>query len=194
FDELNGLLASQTYRSISAHFFNRQMWNTLYHHRRSRPTPLHLYVHGYEARHWMRRRNDLHTHTDLSTAIERSNALRDFWSEMTTSPLRPESFVFVSKYWSEVMQEDMDVALEPSRVRIIQNFVAGDSFQCHPKHADQRFRILWARSATARHYGADIAAAALRQLLSSPHGDRIEATLVGDGAHFSEFEDSFGTD
>lgn len=192
--ELNGLLTSQTYKSISAHFFNREMWSTLYHHRRSRPTPLHIFVHGYDARHWLRRRNDIHTYGELRIAIERSNALRRFWTELSTSPLRPDSFVFVSKYWSEVMQEDMDVSIDADRIRIIHNFIDGELFQYHPKPAEQRFRILWARSASARHYGADIGVKVLRQLLTSRHGERIEATIVGDGQYFNEFDEAFASD
>lgn len=92
------------------------------------------------------------------------------------------------------MQEDMDVSIDADRIRIIHNFIDGELFQYHPKPAEQRFRILWARSASARHYGADIGVKVLRQLLTSRHGERIEATIVGDGQYFNEFDEAFASD
>lgn len=192
--ELNGLLAAQAYNSISAHFFNREMWNTLYHHRRSCLTPLHVYVHGYDARHWMRRRHDIQSHGDLRNAIERSNSLREFWTELATSIYRPDSFIFVSQYWRELMQQDMDIDIPHGHGRVIHNFIDGDLFKYQKKEPQQRFRILWARSATSRHYGADIGVDVLRKLLDSRHGPRVEATVVGDGQYFDLFEAAFKDD
>ena len=45
------------------------------------------------------------------------------------------------------------------------------------------------RSAHAFNYGADIAAAVLRSLKDTIYWDKLQITIIGDGQHFSEFDE-----
>lgn len=192
--ELEGLLAKRSYDSISVHFLNPEMWTVLEPNIELYETPLTVFIHGYEADRWIRRVFDINSSDRLRSVIDRTFMLQRFWKSVVESRSSPSRFVFVSKYWQEVVQEDMDVHFPPSKVAIVHNVIDTELFRYIPKGSDQRFRFLWVRSATSRKYGADMAVKVLKEVLASRHGHEIEATIIGDGEHFSEFENAFGSD
>lgn len=189
--ELDALLALQRYDSISIHFLNAEMWKVLAPHLVYTHTPVHVFIHGYEADRWIRRAFDIDTQRRLKQVIDRTHYLQGFWQQVINSPTAPRSYIFVSDYWRRVVEDDMDVFFPRSRIQIVHNVIDTELFSYAKKNDDQRFRILWVRSAANRKYGADIAVSVLRRLLDSDVGSLVEATIIGDGSHFHLFEDAF---
>lgn len=192
--ELDGMLATNDYDSISVHFLNAEMWTVLRAHLAITHTPLYVFVHGYEADRWIRRAFDVTDGDRLTSMIDRTFQLQRFWRGVVESRTPPTHYVFVSNFWRDVVEEDMDVHFPPDRTAIIHNVIDTELFPFRQKTEDDRFRILWVRSAATKKYGADLAADALRLILESRHGEQVRATIIGDGAYFHEFERAFGDD
>ncbi|WP_075727997.1 glycosyltransferase family 4 protein [Corynebacterium aquilae] len=192
--DLAALLQLRNYDSVSAHFLNPIQFETLRAARQYKKLPLTTFVHGYEASRWIRRVQTQPESHELRAAIERTVILQQFWSTVVEQAEEFDSFVFVSKYFHRAVEEDMDVVFPANSTHIIHNVVDEKVFKYHSKVADDRFRILWVRSAAARWYGADLATETLKRLLAGPYGPRITATIIGDGQHFDLFEKEFVND
>lgn len=191
--ELDGILSLRSYDSISIHFLNPEMWTVLAPHLPLIEAPIYVYVHGYEADRWVRRSFDIDNLERLRNVIDRTFLLQDFWKSVIEHPYGPERYVFVSRYWASVVQDDMEIHIPEHKTAIIHNVIDTDLFRHREKRDDDRFRILWVRSASSRKYGADLAARTLEELLRSRHAQRISATIVGDGEYFAEFERRFAS-
>jgi glycosyltransferase involved in cell wall biosynthesis len=100
----------------------------------------------------------------------------------------------VSQWWRRLVEEDMEVVIPARRRSIIHNFIDTELFSYQAKPAEQARKILWVRSAHTRKYGADLAVGCLEALRRSGQWRRFEVRIIGDGEHFSEFEQKFGRD
>lgn len=189
-NELAGLLSVRKYESISVHFMNSEMWKVL---KGNIPdsTNLIVYVHGYEARNWSRLPYGIKNAPFLNARIERSLRNEDVWGEI--SSVGDARFVFVSDWWRSAAMDDLNVVFDNSNSSVIHNFVDPKLFEYQEKEPNQRFKILWVRSANAYNYGADIAAEFLRKLRRTKIWPELDVQIVGDGQHFNEF-DEFSSD
>lgn len=188
-NELAGLLSAREYTSISVHFMNSEMWKVL---KNNIPdsTRLIVYVHGYEVRNWSRLPYGIKNHSYLNARIERSLRNEDVWREIDdTGRVR---FVFVSDWWRSAAMDDLNLVFDDSNSTVIHNFVDPDLFDYQEKDADQRFKILWVRSANAYNYGADIAAEFLRKLQQTEVWGQLDVQIIGDGQYFEEFREFEG--
>lgn len=188
--EISEVLARQDYHSISVHFLNALMWEHLRAH--AADTPVHVFLHGYECDRWIRRVFNFASGTELERAVDRTLRLQRFWQAVTRDPAQPASYIFVSDWWRRAVTDDMGVVFPATRSQIIHNFIDTDLFRYVPKPADQRFRILWVRSAASRKYGNDLAIQALQRLAEGRHWKDVEVTVIGDGTYFHEFEEALG--
>ena len=186
--ELIGLLSSYEYASISVHFMNSEMWHVL---KKVLPddVPLAVFVHGYEVRNWSRLPYSIRDPKVLNGRIEKSLRNEDLWKELTASNSKVDKFFFVSNWWRTAAGEDLGIRFDESRSAIVHNVIDENIFGYEEKSADQRFKLLWVRSAHAFNYGADIAAAVLRSLKDTIYWDKLEVTIIGDGQYFSEFDE-----
>lgn len=190
--ELAGLLSSQPYESVSVHFLNAGMWNALYDFRQK--SRFVFFLHGYEVDRWIRRDFQLDTPEKLSAAIGRTWQLQRFWAQVVSDQELQGHFVFVSEWWRRLVQEDMEIVVPRERSSIIHNVIDTDLFAYRPKDPEQRFKILWVRSAHTRKYGADLAIECLRRLRESDQWDKFRVHIIGDGEFFHGFEDEFAND
>ena len=88
----------------------------------------------------------------------------------------------------------MELVFPGQRTAIVHNVIDTDLFRFVPKDPEQRFRVLWVRSAANLNYGADLAVRALERLRDTPLWDRMQVTVIGDGKHFGLFEEAFADD
>lgn len=188
--ELNEILHQEDYLSVSAHFLNEVMWQHFEEHLPN--ISLHVFLHGYECDRWIRRIFNLTAGTALERGIDRTLRLQRFWKKVTEHPHQPTSYIFVSQWWRDAVSEDMERVFPASRSAIIHNFIDTEVFNYVPKDASQRFKLLWVRSAANRKYGNDIAIDILKALSKTKYWDQVEATIIGDGTHFHEFEEQLG--
>lgn len=188
--EIAAVLSRQEYRGVSVHFLNSLMWKSL------EPflpqIDLHVFLHGYECDRWIRRVFNFGNGLALERGIDRTLTLQRFWRDVVRHPHGPRSYIFVSAWWRRAVTDDMGVVFPASRSRIIHNFIDTDLFTYVPKDEAQRFKLLWVRNADSRKYGNDIAIKVLQGLANGPHWPRIEATIIGDGKYFQEFEEALG--
>lgn len=188
--EIGELLARQDYHSASVHFLNELMWTHLEPF--AADLDIHVFLHGYECDRWIRRVFNFASGTELERAIDRTLRLQRFWHKVTRHAHQPASYIFVSEWWRRAVTDDMGVVFPSDRTRIVHNFIDTDLFDFVPKPDEQRFRLLWVRSAASRKYGNDMAIDILKRLAKGPFWDRIDATIIGDGGYFSEFERELG--
>ncbi|MGW5853770.1 glycosyltransferase family 4 protein [Micrococcus sp. NPDC055215] len=188
--EITAVLQRQRYHSASVHFLNELMWTHLEPF--AADLDIHVFLHGYECDRWIRRVFNFASSTELERGIDRTLRLQRFWRRVTRHTHQPKSYIFVSEWWRRAVTDDMGVVFPAHRTRIVHNFIDTDLFDYVPKPDEQRFKILWVRSAASRKYGNDIAIDILRRLADGPFWDRVEATIIGDGIYFPEFEDQLG--
>lgn len=187
-NELVGLLSTRQHDSISVHFLNQEMWNCLFPFLED--NRIFIFLHGYESRRWIRQAYDHKSAKDLNNSIARTLHLQSFWQEVLRHQSKIEKFIFVSNWWKSAVFEDMEIGIPARKSEIIHNFIDTDLFNYVKKNAEQRFNILWVRSASARNYGNDLAIKCITHLLNSIHGDKFNIKIVGDGKYFDEFEES----
>ncbi len=186
------LLRAQHYESVAAHFLVRSLWepiqDALAGHR------FFAFMHGFESRRWIRTVRNHRTQGQVDDAIVDTLERQHFWREVLDHPHGPERFVFVSRWWRRAAQEDMELVFPGQRTAIVHNVIDTDLFRFVPKDPEQRFRVLWVRSAANLNYGADLAVRALERLRDTPLWDRMQVTVIGDGKHFGLFEEAFADD
>lgn len=186
------LLRTRAYASVGAHFLGRTLWepvkDALAGHR------FFAFMHGYESRRWIRTVRNHRTQGQIDDAIEDTLVRQRFWREVLAHPNCPERFVFVSRWWRRAAQEDMELVFPGQRSAIVHNVIDTDLFRHVPKDPEQRFRVLWVRSAANLNYGPDLAVKALQRLRDTPLWERMTVTVIGDGKHFGLFEQAFAED
>src|SRR5699024_2848988 len=185
-EEIAEILTRQAYTSASVHFLNRRIWDALEPHLAN--LDVHVFLHGYESSRWVRQLSNYRTGRDLERAIDRSITLQQFWHEVLHHPYQPKSYIFVSDWWRRAVYDDTRLTFPSNRVQIIHNYINTDLFEYQPKTDDQRFNILWVRSASNRKYANDIAIRVIEQLSRSSYWDQCKVTIIGDGQYFPEFE------
>lgn len=189
-EEISEVLKRQAYTSVSIHFLNNRIWNAIEPFLAD--LDVHVFLHGYECSRWIRRVWNYKHGQDLERAIERSINLQNFWHEVIHHPHQPRSYIFVSNWWRQAVLDDMRLTFPSNRVRVIHNYINSDLFDYRPKDIEQRFKLLWIRSASNRNYANDIAIRVLEHLSKTEYWDRCTVTIIGDGQYFPEFEQRLG--
>lgn len=191
-EELASLLGRRKYTSISTHFLTETLWTKLAPNLDGQR--LYCYIHGFEARRWVR---SLHNYRS-SDVLERELAVylkrQRFWRRVVNHSSAPVKYIFVSNWWKHAAQEDLELTLPSDKVEVIHNLVDTNLFRYVPKDPEQRFKILWVRTANNFNYGSDIAVRVLKLLRETPHWSKLQVKIVGDGRYFGEFENTFSED
>lgn len=190
--EVREMLSRHDYTSISSHFLNPYIWEQLRDamagHR------LFTFMHGFESRRWIRTIRNYRSPEPLSNGIKDTLIRQRFWREVLAHPNGPERFVFVSQWWRRGSQDDMELVYPAQRTAVIHNVTDIDLFRYRPKDPEQRFRILWVRSAANLNYAPDLAAEVLKRLRETQYWPQLEILIIGDGQHFTVFQDAFAED
>ncbi|GAA3693546.1 hypothetical protein GCM10022377_02690 [Zhihengliuella alba] len=190
--EARELLRRRTYRSVSAHFMGRYIWDQLKDGLKGQA--FYCFMHGFESRRWIRTLYNYRTPDQVDAAIADTVDRQGLWREVLAHPWGPVKFVFVSDWWRRASQEDMELVYPASRYEVVHNVIETKLFRYLPKDPEQRFKLLWVRSASNLNYGSDIAVDVLKKLRETEYWDRIEARIIGDGRHFGGFESAFEED
>lgn len=90
--------------------------------------------------------------------------------------------VFVSSYLQSIAEQDSGLPI-PQGI-VIPNYIDGGFYAYRPKGASAARRVLLIRSFEAANYAADIAVAAILELLGSPLGETLAFTVCGFGRPF----------
>ncbi|WP_309081890.1 glycosyltransferase family 4 protein [Zhihengliuella sp.] len=190
--EARELLRRRSYRSVSAHFMGRYIWDQIKHDLTGQT--FYCFMHGFESRRWIRTLYNYRTPDQVDAAIADTVDRQGLWREVLAHPWGPVKFVFVSDWWRRASQEDMELVYPASRSEVVHNVIETKLFRYVPKPAAQRFKLLWIRSASNLNYGSDIAVEVLTRLRETDYWDSIEARIIGDGRHFGAFESAFEDD
>ncbi|WP_189351073.1 glycosyltransferase family 4 protein [Zhihengliuella salsuginis] len=187
----------RTYSSASTHFLNDQIWAAVGDYRKQ--LDWYVYVHGFEARHWVRTLCNIGLDDPALPKQVAATARRQwFWRHVLEADDGPAGYIFVSDWWRRACQQDMHVVFPAGRTSVINNVIDDRLFYPgtgrQQRMADDRFRIVWVRSASRPNYGADLAARALELLRATPYWDRLQISIIGEGPCMSEFTDRFGED
>lgn len=186
------LLREVDYESVSVHFLTEYIWDRISPHLKSQR--LYCFVHGFEARRWIWTMHNQRSITALEDEIAISLRRQHFWRRVLDHKHGPAKFIFVSEWWHDTVQDDLELVFPNSRTKVIHNLIDTRLFNYVEKPEGQRFRILWVRSANNLNYGSDIAVAVLQRLKESPYWRQLQIKIVGDGRFFGQFQKHFGDD
>lgn len=190
--EARELLSRIDYASISSHFLNVYIWQQLRDSLGGRRW--FTFMHGFESRRWVRTIRNYRSPEPLSNGIKDSLTRQRFWREVLNHPHGPERFVFVSRWWRRGSQDDLELVYPAQRTAVVHNVTDTELFQYRPKDPEQRFHLLWVRSAANLNYAPDLAVRTLEALRDTQYWPQMKVLIIGDGPHFQAFEDSFGDD
>lgn len=186
------LLRSVDYTSVSVHSLSPYMWDQI----EQDITGQHLYcfMHGFESRRWIRTLHNYRDAAAVQEAVADTLQRQRMWRRVVEHPTGAAGFLFVSEWWRSAAQEDMELVFPGARSHVVHNLVEPSVFEYVSKDPEQRFSILWVRSANSLNYGSDLAVRVLEKLRASRHWSRLTVRIVGDGRHFGAFEEAFGDD
>lgn len=190
--EVRELLRRIGYTSASSHFLNAFIWEQV----RDSLAGIRwfTFMHGFESRRWVRTIRNYRSPEPLSNGIKDTLIRQRFWREVLAHPNGPERFVFVSRWWRRGSQDDMELVYPAQRTAVVHNVTDTQLFTYHPKDAEQRYKILWVRSAANLNYAPDLAVKALQALRETRYWPQLSIRIIGDGMHFQGFEDAFAED
>ena len=179
-DELLRCVAG-SYRAVMVHAMTPELVALLARH--VAPERIAYFFHGAEIRDYRR------LYFNYSTAeMEANRRARDTTHFARMAAARDvirsarSPMVFVSHYLRDVAARDTGLALPLAQV--IPNFIDVDFFRYRAKTAAMARRVLLIRSFDSANYAADIAVAAILDLLATPPGEALEFTVCGFGRHF----------
>lgn len=183
------LVERGNYDAIAIHFPSSYVWGWLKQH--AADNCFYFFIHGFEARRWVREIHNLTTVGAVQGGINATLMRQSFWRDVIAEPYGPMKYVFVSKHALKGTQDDMHVHFPVNRTAVIHNVIDTDLFTYVPKAAEQRFKVLWIRSAGNLNYGSDLAIAAMKSLQKRDIFKQLEFLIIGDGKYFPQFETAF---
>lgn len=154
--------------------------------------PVIVWVHGFEAEAWHRRWfNYIDDAASVRAILAKKNTYyagqMAFFRELMTTSELDLTFVNVSEWFQRyVVEPDVGVGFDPTRSVVIPNLVDEEFFPHVPKQDVDRFKILSIRPFASRKYANDMTVKAILELSERPFFDRLQFTIVGEGALFDE--------
>ncbi len=182
--ELDNLLKSNNYKSILVHFLDEFMWDVLKNH--IDKTKVFVWIHGSEIQPWHRREFNYTTQEELEKAKIPSAQRMKFWKSILKEPHPNLKLIFVSQYFAEEVQEDLELQIPNQNKVIIHNYINTDLFNYIPKDIEQRKKILSIRPYASRKYANDLSVEAILELSKKPYFNELTFHMMGDGILFDE--------
>lgn len=182
-------LKGHTYSKILIHFAWKGIMEVVLE--QTGDTPLIIWVHGVEALSWKRRLFNL------------SKSPKEIMKFMGYIPLnliqlrfvkrliekqngRDMTFVFVSHWMKEVLEEDTGVRKTIRNYRVIPNVINDKLFNYVEKDEDLRYHIFNVRPYHSKKYANDIMVETILKLKSYRDFEKLTFNLHGDGRLFDE--------
>lgn len=151
--------------------------------------PVHLWIHGYEARDWRELEFNYTAQEKAESAhrldaitFDRRQAIREAFVDGSVTK------IFVSDFMRHVAEEFAGIPAENSLV--IHNVIDTGSFAYAQKTAPDRGHILSVRSFSKRNYATDLIRETIELLAHEAFFDDLTFSIFGDGQHFDEDTDA----
>jgi glycosyltransferase involved in cell wall biosynthesis len=171
------------YRTILVHFLNEEVWEALRPFRATHR--IVVWVHGAEIQPWWRRSWTVAAN-DEGRVKEQSERRLRFWREVLDDLPEQTTLVFVSQYFADQVEVDLERRIPLDNLRIIHNPVDCSLFAYHPKPAELRKKILSIRPYASATYANELSVQAVLELSKEPWFPELEFCFVGDGVLFEE--------
>ncbi|MEZ2623229.1 glycosyltransferase [Paenalcaligenes hominis] len=181
---LRRMLASGRYRHVLVHFLAPDMWEVLQEFIDT--IKVTVWVHGADIQPWYRRKFNIETPEQEIVAKESSEKRMAFWRGVLQPMPENIHMVFVSKYFSEEVMEDIGFRLPENQYSVIHNPIDTDLFNYVEKPAEQRKKILSIRPYSSKVYANDLTVKCIQELTKEPFFDQLEFRIIGDGVLFDE--------
>lgn len=181
---LRRMLESGQYRHVLVHFLDQGMWDVLGDF--VDVIKVTVWVHGAEIQPWWRREYNYQSEKELDVAKVQSETRLNFWKSLLDPIPTNLKLIFVSKYFSEEVMEDLGFRLPSKQYCVIHNPVDADLFTYIKKDVEQRKKILSIRPYASRKYANDLSVAAVIELSKERYFNELEFFFIGDGQLFDE--------
>jgi glycosyltransferase involved in cell wall biosynthesis len=181
---LHRMLSSGRYKSVAVHFLNSAMWDVLQHH--IEQIKVVVWVHGAEIQPWHRRDFNHQTEDERAVAKIQSEDRMTFWRDLLQAIPPNLKLVFVSRYFSEEVMEDLGFRIPEKHYAIIHNPINTGLFSYEEKSVEQRKKVLSIRPYASAKYANDLSVKAIQRLSQEPWFYDMEFRMMGDGPLFEE--------
>jgi len=183
---LDQTLSTGRYKHVAVHMLDRKIWNVLKNH--IDKIRITVWVHGAEIQVWQRREFEFERFDDVEIRRKKrlSDDRRDFWRELVRQRLPNLHLVFVSKYFKDESNTDLNLSLEDWQYSVIHNFIDHHVFPYQEKSSEDRLSILSIRPYASRKYANDISVKAVELLKDKPFFSQLMFSFFGDGDLFDE--------
>lgn len=183
-ETLENILNNGQIETVCIHFLDAQMWSVLKSHLSH--IRLLVWSHGADIQPWWRR-PFLYENADEQEKQKLQQRLA-FWSDVFDTASSAEGkihFIYVSKYFADMIEEDYHVNLS-QMCSIIPNCIDTNLFDYQPKDEKERFKIISVRPYSSRIYANDLTVKTIEALSAKPYFSKLEFYLAGDGVLFEE--------
>lgn len=179
---LSYLMSRNNYSKILLHFPTEEI---LYFIEKyiGKTCKVYIWLHGFEVLNWERRvfnYSEEEIQENYTKLMKQNKDKKDFFSRIFQK--NNYSFVFVSNWLKDVVEEDIGVL--PRNYRIIPNYIDEELFSYHEKKSTDAAKVLLVKSNKTRVYANDIAAKAIESLADRECFEHMEFNIYGDGKLF----------
>ncbi|BFU77531.1 hypothetical protein ALC152_07460 [Arcobacter sp. 15-2] len=183
---LEQTLQTGQYDHVLVHLIDENMWKVL--EKFIDKVKVTVWVHGAEIQVWQRRSYEFERMTqDEIQRQKRLSAHRvKFWHKILTNPPKNFQLVFVSKTFTQEIEEDLKMKLPIGHTNIIHNYVDSNIFKYFEKKVEDRTKILSIRSFASRKYANDLSVKAIVELSKKDFFNQLEFLIIGDGDLFDK--------
>ncbi|MDG5852744.1 glycosyltransferase family protein [Clostridium beijerinckii] len=184
-ETLVNILETGNIDTVCVHFLDRQMWEVLKGFKDK--IKIIVWLHGAEIQPWWRRKFNYKTDDELEMAKKDSDLRMDFWKEVFSCYKEMKvHFVYVSKYFFDMIMEDYKISMDDKEYSIIHNCIDTNLFKYYKKNPEARKNIISIRPYSSQIYGNDLAVKAVLELSNEDFFENINFTFIGDGDLFDE--------
>ena len=183
---LEATLKTGLYDHVLVHLIDQNMWKVL--EKFIDKIKVTIWVHGAEIQVWQRREYEFERFTEDEINRQKKLSLKrvQFWKKILNNPPTNLQLCFVSKIFTEEIENDLKINLPKNHTNIIHNYIDSNIFKYKEKKAEDRMKILSIRSFASRKYANDLSVKAILLLSQKDFFNNMEFLIIGDGILFDK--------